>query len=165
MGQEKTLPGLMLGIKAEIWFKCLLIVFFCLLTFPRLHCVPPLQEKIVTEIKLSGKVLRHFQCQSHRACGNAIPEGKQSRSVRVLSFWAGKTPWKKMSSSPSANHVKRNITVVYFSSLFDLTSLREYWFYSCAIPNATERWDWTSLFVQLVAWPERHTSEKEIETQ
>lgn len=64
IGQEKSSPGLTLGIKAEIWFKCLLIVF-CLLTFPNLHCVLLLQEKIVTKIKLSGKVLLLFQRQSH----------------------------------------------------------------------------------------------------
>lgn len=47
-------------------------------------------EKIVTKIKLSGKVLLLLQCQSPRTYGNAIPEGNQSRSVRCFSSYAGK---------------------------------------------------------------------------
>lgn len=153
MGQEKSSPGLMLGIKAEIWFKCLLIVF-CLLTFPNLHCVLLLREKIVTKIKLSGKVLLLFQCQSHGTCGNAVPGRNQSRSVRYFSSYAGSTLWKeKMSCSPSVN-LKNRLLGFMFSSLFDLSSLRECWFCNCSVCNHTERQDWSrqfdSLLMQLV---------------
>ena len=167
VGQEK-LPGLMLGIQAEIWFKCRLIVF-CLLTFPKLHCVLLLQKKIVTKIKLSGKVLLLFQCQSHRTYGNAVPEGNQSRSVRCFSSYAGKTLWKKMSCSPSVNHPKNRLLGFIFSPLFYSSLLRECWFCNCAIRNNRERWDWTGQFVHAVGdltqtWPERCLSEKGMET-
>lgn len=162
MGQEKSSPGLMLGIKAEIWFKCLLIVF-CLLTFPNLHCVLLLREKIVTKIKLSGKVLLLFQCQSHGTCGNAVPGRNQSRSVRYFSSYAGSTLWKeKMSCSPSVN-LKNRLLGFMFSSLFDLSSLRECWFCNCSVCNHTETrlkqtiWQFAhaigALF-QFQTWPE-----------
>lgn len=41
-------------------------------------------EKIIAKIKLSGKILLLFQCQSHRTSGNAVPEGKQSRCEALL---------------------------------------------------------------------------------
>lgn len=107
LGQEEKLPGLMLGIEAEIRFKYNSNVASLVLphAISQVALCTAAAEKSITKIQLSGRrVLLLCHHHSHQTSGRAIPEGNQSRSVRCFSAMAGKMLRKKMNCSPSLNH-------------------------------------------------------------